>query len=234
MQPRWNRETLATDPVEAARVLLGAVIRVDDIAARIVETEAYRGADDPASHSYRGKTARNAVMWGPAGHLYVYFTYGIHFCANVVATTEGEPGAVLLRAARITEGTELARTRRPAAKRDTDLAGGPAKLTSALGIHSEHNGTDLFDPRAAVRLEPRQGEEPTISSGPRVGISVATELPWRFWITDAPEVSTFRAGGKRRAGTSSESPGSHKNGEAGPVGGARRPSNRRDGISKRA
>ncbi|WP_031468927.1 DNA-3-methyladenine glycosylase [Sciscionella sediminilitoris] len=194
----FEREELAIDPVDAARMLLGSVLRTDQVAVRIVETEAYRGADDPASHSYRGKTKRNAVMWGPAGHLYVYFTYGMHFCANVVTMTEGEAGAVLLRAGEVIEGEELARKRRPAAKRDRDLASGPAKLTSALGLDTEANGVDLLRSSSPVRLERGDdGDAFTIDSGPRVGISVAQTLPWRFWIEGKPQVSTFRAGGKR-------------------------------------
>ncbi|WP_020502383.1 DNA-3-methyladenine glycosylase [Sciscionella marina] len=194
----FEREELAIDPVAAARMLLGSVLRTDQVAVRIVETEAYRGADDPASHSYRGKTKRNAVMWGPAGHLYVYFTYGMHFCANVVTMTDGEAGAVLLRAGEVIEGEELARKRRPAAKRDRDLASGPAKLTSALGLDTEANGADLLRTSSPIRLEHGDdGEAFTIGSGPRVGISVAQTLPWRFWIEGKPQVSTFRAGGKR-------------------------------------
>lgn len=194
----FTRAELAIDPVEAARTLLGAVLSTEGVAARIVETEAYRGADDPASHSYRGKTDRNAVMWGQAGHLYVYFTYGMHFCANVVTMTEGESGAVLLRAAEVIDGLDTARGRRRAAKRDRELANGPAKLTSALGIDMAANGTDLLNRHGPVRLHHDESAEPcTVRSGPRVGISVAQTRAWRFWIDGKPQVSAFRAGGKR-------------------------------------
>ncbi|HJQ46296.1 MAG TPA: DNA-3-methyladenine glycosylase [Amycolatopsis sp.] len=192
----FKREELAVDPVDLAHLLLGAVIETTrpqgSVTARLVEVEAYRGKDDPASHSYRGRTARNEVMWGPAGHLYVYFVYGMHFCANVVGGEDGEAGAVLVRAAEVTGGTDLARTRRKAALRDSELARGPARLTSALGIGPEHNGADLVDSDSPVRLF--TGEEipaERIRSGPRVGVAAAHDTPWRFWI-DSPAVSAYR------------------------------------------
>ena len=191
------------EPVDLAHLLLGAVIETSTpegvVSARLVEVEAYRGEDDPASHCYRGKTARNEVMWGPAGHLYVYFVYGMHFCANVVGREDGEAGAVLLRAAEITDGAALARVRRKAARRDTELARGPARLTSALGIGPQHNGADLVDPSSPVRL--LTGEEiapERIRSGPRVGVAAGHDTPWRFWIEGAPAVSAYRRGGRVR------------------------------------
>jgi DNA-3-methyladenine glycosylase len=201
MRP-FKREELAVDPLDLAKLLLGAVIETKSpegtVAARLVEVEAYRGRDDPASHSYRGKTPRNAVMWGPAGHLYVYFVYGMHFCANVVGTHEGEPGAVLLRAGEISEGAELARTRRKAARKDADLARGPARLTSALRIGPEHNGADLVDPDSPVRLlVADESSEEEIHTGPRVGVAAAHDTPWRFWL-DSPAVSAYRRGGRAR------------------------------------
>ena len=202
------RDELAVDVLDAAHALLGTTLVADSadgtVALRLVEVEAYRGADDPASHSYRGRTARNAVMFGPAGHLYVYFVYGMHFCANVVCLTDGVPGAVLLRAGEVIAGHELARQRRPASRRDTALASGPARLTEVLGLRREHNGVDLTDPRSPVRLQP--GTPVTVaevSAGPRVGVAAAAEVPWRFWITGSPAVSQYRRGGKaarRRAG----------------------------------
>ncbi|HVV12431.1 DNA-3-methyladenine glycosylase [Amycolatopsis sp.] len=199
----FKREELAVDPVDLAYVLLGAVVEVDSpegtVAARLVEVEAYRGADDPASHSYRGPTRRNEVMWGPAGHLYVYFVYGMHFCANVVGCEDGVAGAVLLRAAEVTSGTELARARREAAKRDHELARGPARLTSALRIGPEHNGVDLVDPASPVRL--LTGEEiprAEVRSGPRVGVAAAMDTPWRFWVDGSAAVSAYRRGGRAR------------------------------------
>jgi DNA-3-methyladenine glycosylase len=203
------REELAVDVVEAAHFLLGATLVSDvgsdvapgKVAVRLVEVEAYRGADDPASHSYRGRTARNAVMFGPAGHLYVYFIYGMHFCANVVCLTDGVPGAVLLRAGEVTEGHELARRRRPTARSDTELARGPARLTEVLGIGREHNGADLTDQGSPLRLLPGTDvPRARIASGPRVGVAAAEDTPWRFWITDSPAVSAYRRGGRKRAG----------------------------------
>lgn len=204
------REALSVDVVDAAHALLGASLIADSpagsVALRLVEVEAYRGADDPASHSYRGRTARNAVMFGPPGHLYVYFVYGMHYCANVVCLTDGVPGAVLLRAGEVTQGHDLAGHRRPAARRVAELASGPARLTGVLGIGRGHNGADLTDPRSPVRLLPGPPVPPAqISTGPRVGVAVAQDTPWRFWITGSPAVSAYRRGGKaiRRAETGS-------------------------------
>ncbi|TVT16064.1 DNA-3-methyladenine glycosylase [Amycolatopsis acidiphila] len=198
----FKREELAVDPVDLAHVLLGAVIETTGpegtVAARLVEVEAYRGQDDPASHCYRGQTPRNEVMWGPAGHLYVYFVYGMHFCANIVGREEGEAGAVLLRAAEVVEGVDLARARRKAARRDDELAQGPARLTSALRIGPEHNGADLVNPDSPVRLF--TGDEvpaADVRAGPRVGVAAAMDVPWRFWV-DSPAVSVYRRGGRAR------------------------------------
>jgi DNA-3-methyladenine glycosylase len=196
------RDELAVDPLDAAGPLLGCVLESSTsdglVRVRLTEVEAYRGADDPASHCYRGRTARNAVMFGPAGFLYVYFVYGMHFCANVVCLTDGEPGALLVRAGEVSEGVELARRRRPASRGDADLARGPARLTAALGIGREHDGVDLTDPGSPIRLlagEPVAAGD--IESGPRVGVAAAKDEPWRFWIKDSPSVSTYRRGGKR-------------------------------------
>jgi DNA-3-methyladenine glycosylase len=170
------------------------------VALRLTEVEAYSGqGEDPASHAHRGPTPRAAIMFGPPGRLYVYFSYGVHWCANVVVGPEGRGSAVLLRAGDVVVGEELARSRRPAARNVRDLARGPARLTQALGIGPDDRGAELFSPGSTVRLH--RGPAPAaVSSGPRVGISVATDLPWRFWQTGAPSVSVFRAGGKPRRG----------------------------------
>jgi DNA-3-methyladenine glycosylase len=202
-------EELDVGVLDAARRLLGCTLVSDTedgpVAVRLVEVEAYRGADDPASHSYRGRTPRNAVMWGPAGHLYVYFVYGMHFCANVVCMPEGTADGVLMRAGEVVSDLGVARARRPTARRDRELARGPARLAALLGLDRERNGVDLSSPASPVRLyagEPVAAER--ISSGPRVGVAAAAELPWRFWLTSSDAVSDYRPGGlrkKRRPGT---------------------------------
>ncbi len=199
-----TREELAVDPLDAAKLLLGCVLEAGEVQVRLTEVEAYRGGDDPASHCYRGKTPRNEVMFGPAGHLYVYFVYGMHFCANVVALTDGVPGAVLLRAGEVIAGLDLARSRRPAARSEAELAKGPARLTGVLGLERDHNGADLTDPASAVRLLAGDPVPPSaIRTGPRVGVAVAMDVPWRFWIDGSRSVSAYRRGGKaaRRAGS---------------------------------
>lgn len=182
--------------VVSARLLLGAVLRRGDVAVAITEVEAYEGVDDPASHAFRGPTPRNQVMFGPPGRLYVYTMHG-HFCANIVCSPEGRANAVLVRAGRVVDGVEHARTRRPGVP-DHRLARGPGCLTRALGITLADAGTDLFDDRSAVRLAPRS-EEPRIIAGPRVGVSRAAEVTWRFWVPDDPTVSAYRPA-KRAAG----------------------------------
>lgn len=191
-----TREELAVDPVDAAKLLLGSFLEAGDVRVRIVEVEAYRGGDDPASHCYRGKTPRNEVMFGPAGHLYVYFVYGMHFCANVVSLTDGVPGAVLLRAGEVVSGEDIAFSRRPASRSAAELAKGPARLCKVLGLDRDSNGLDLASADSPVRLY--AGDPVTkVHSGPRVGVAVAMDVPWRFWI-DSPAVSTYKRGGKRR------------------------------------
>jgi DNA-3-methyladenine glycosylase len=192
-------------PVDVvAPALLGCWVVTDrpegQVALRLTEVEAYSGmGEDPASHAHRGPTPRAEIMFGPPGRLYVYFSYGVHWCANVVVGPEGRGSAVLMRAGEVVVGESLARSRRPAARSARDLARGPARLTQALAIGPDDRGADLLDAGSSVRLH--RGPAPVrVSAGPRVGISVATELPWRFWETDAPSVSTFRAGGKPRRG----------------------------------
>ncbi len=178
--------------VEAAPSLLGCTLRhvteEGAVAVRLTEVEAYDGGNDPGSHAFNGRTARNAVMFGPPGRLYVYFTYGMHHCANVVLGAEGDPAAVLLRAGEVVEGRELARRRRPRSP-DRDLARGPARLCQALGIDLRHNGAELD--RGPLTLTP--GDPPSdVDSGPRVGLRKAAERPWRFWVAGDPSVSVYR------------------------------------------
>jgi DNA-3-methyladenine glycosylase len=176
-----------------APALLGWRLSAHGVTVRLTEVEAYGGqGNDPGSHAHRGPTPRSAIMFGPAGRLYVYFTYGMHWCANVVTGPEGEASAVLLRAGEVVEGLEVARSRRPRA-RDRDLCRGPARLAQALGLDEHVLGVDLLDPALPVRLEPGH-HDGTVVSGPRVGLSVAVETPWRFWLDGEPTVSTYRPG----------------------------------------
>jgi len=178
---------LAGPVLEVAPRLLGAELRHGEVAVRLTEVEAYDGADDPGSHAYRGRTARNTVMFGPAGHLYVYFTYGMHHCCNVVTGTEGVAGAVLLRAGEVVDGLELARARR--GSRDRDLARGPARLCRALGIDRAHDGADLGTPPLTLRPG---APVASYERGPRVGLRGAADRPWRFWLPGEPSVSSYR------------------------------------------
>jgi DNA-3-methyladenine glycosylase len=198
-----DREALGKLSPDVAPLLLGAVLvsALDgaEVAVRLTEVEAYNGPDDPASHSYRGRTPRNAVMFGPPGFLYCYFTYGMHWCANVVCGPEGVATAVLLRAGEVIRGADAAAARRPAARRPSDLARGPARLASALALRREANGLDLCDPASPVRLESLGKPGAAVRSGPRVGITLAADRPWRFWLDGEASVSVFRAGGRKRA-----------------------------------
>lgn len=192
-----RNEELAVEPPAAARRLLGSTLWSGPVGVRIVEVEAYGGDPagpwpDPASHSGRGRTKRNAVMFGPAGVLYVYLSYGMHMCVNVTSGPDGTASAVLIRSGEVIAGSDTARERRPAARTDTDLARGPGNLGSALGITLSDYGTPLFDPASPIRLELNGAIDPAeISNGPRVGVSSAADVPWRFWIA-SPAVSVYR------------------------------------------
>jgi DNA-3-methyladenine glycosylase len=186
-----DRTDLLGDPVDIAPWLLNKVLVRGRRAGRIVEVEAYKGALDAASHAYRGETPRTAVMFGPPGYLYVYFTYGMHWCANVVCGPEGKASALLVRALAPLRGLdEMRQARGAAARRDRDLCNGPAKLCQALGITGADNGTNLLASRAKVRLVD-DGVPPPKSpaQGTRIGIRVATEEPWRFWVPGEESVS---------------------------------------------
>lgn len=215
------RQFLDRPSIEVAPGLLGCVLEHDStdglVAVVLTEVEAYAGAVDPASHAYRGRTARNAVMFGTAGHAYVYFTYGMHFCVNVVCMPAGTASAVLLRAGRVIAGEDLARRRRAArglVSRDgqrpvtgsaRDLARGPARLCQALGIDRVLDGADLCAPASPLRLRgsgtdatARSEEEPLICTGPRVGVREGADVPWRFWLDGEPTVSVYRPHVPRR------------------------------------
>jgi DNA-3-methyladenine glycosylase len=189
------RELLSGPVLEVAPRLLGAVLRHGHVACRVTEVEAYDGSDDPGSHAYRGRTPRNEVMFGPPGHLYVYFTYGMHFCCNVVCGPEGRASAVLLRAGEVVDGVETARSRRPAARDDRDLARGPARLCQALAIGATENGHDLSAP--PLTLTPTGVDAGRVRTGPRVGLRLAADRPWRYWLDGDPSVSAYRPASPR-------------------------------------
>lgn len=178
-----TRSFLARPPEVVAPELLHLLLVHGDRVGRIVEVEAYGGGRDPASHAHRGPTPRSAIMFGPAGHLYVYRSYGIHWCANVVAHGAEGAGAVLVRAIEAVGGIDQMRAARPAARRDEDLGSGPGKVCAALGIEGAHTGLDLVARSSAVRLLHDGTPPPDAPAiGPRIGISVATEVPWRFSV----------------------------------------------------
>lgn len=194
--PSWDLR-----PEQAAPLLLGWTLHSDlageQVSVILTEVEAYAGAQDPGSHAHRGQTRRNATMFGAGGRAYVYFTYGMHWCANVVVHPPGEAGAVLLRAGRVVAGVEVARTRRPKARSDAELASGPARLTKALGIDGAMDGVDLRDPSSPIRLLP--GAPITQwSHSPRTGVAGSgAATPWRFYLPDDPTVSRYRPAGAR-------------------------------------
>lgn len=174
--------------------LLGKVLVHGGRAARIVEVEAYAGADDPASHAYRGPTPRTEIMFGPAGHLYVYFSYGMHWCANAVCGEDGKAMAVLLRAGAPVAGLDAIRRDRPAARADRDLCSGPGKLCQALGIDRSQNGADLVTGAASgVRIiDDGTPPPPDPGTSPRIGVSAGKDLPWRWFVPGDPNLSRRR------------------------------------------
>ncbi len=194
------RDLLEGPVLDAAPHLLGRLLVGGGVTVRITEVEAYAGADDPGSHAFRGRTPRTQVMFGPPGRAYVYFSYGMHWCCNVVVGPVGEPGAVLLRAGQVIDGTAQAQARRPGASA-RDLCRGPARLCKALDVTGAHDGVDLLAATSAVRLMPGEPVEPgRVRSGPRVGVSGAGGVrPWRFWVDGEPSVSAYRAAVRRAA-----------------------------------
>lgn len=206
-------EVLARDSLQAAPALLGAIVTTTSpegtVSVRLTEVEAYRGEADPGSHAFRGRTARNASMFEAGGIIYVYFTYGMHHCVNVVTGPEGLSRAVLMRGGEVVAGVELARRRRPAARNDRDLARGPARLCAALGLDRSDDGTALGGPGSRISLAlPEPGLNPEaarIRTGPRTGVAGpggdGEAYPWRFWLEDEPTVSPYKpAVPRRRAG----------------------------------
>jgi len=187
-------ELLAQHALVAAPALLGAVIHDGDVAVRIVEVEAYGGSDDPASHAHRGPGRKNAVMFGPPGHAYVYFSYGVHWCLNVVCHPEGLGGAILLRAGEVVSGQDVALHRRGGR---SDLARGPGRLGQALAVTAADNGADLRSGR--LRLEAAT-HAVRVAAGPRVGVSLAANRCWRFWIEGDPFVSPYRRSSRASRG----------------------------------
>ncbi|MCW4386801.1 DNA-3-methyladenine glycosylase [Salinibacterium sp. SYSU T00001] len=189
-------ELLAGDAVTAAPRLLGSLLSVDSpegrVSIRITELEAYHGAADPGSHAFRGQTRRNAVMFGPPGHLYTYFTYGMHTCCNIVCSPEGVASGCLIRAGEVVEGLNLARARRHTSRSDADLARGPGRVCVALGVTLDDGGADLATSRIRLTL----GEQvPDVATGPRTGVSGpggTEEFPWRFWVPGDPTVSPYK------------------------------------------
>ena len=192
----------ARDPVVVARAVLGRLLVHDSPQGRvsgiIVEAEAYRGADDPASHAHRGRTPRNAAMFGPAGHAYVYFTYGMHHCLNLVTGTAGEASAVLVRALEPVEGEELMRERRGGGAVDR-LARGPGNVARALGLTRAHDGLDLVGGALWLSDLPPRRRGHRIERGPRIGIRVALDRDWRWFLEGHPCVSASGGRAVRRA-----------------------------------
>lgn len=198
-----QREWFGARSVEVAPQLLNKALVVGACAGRIVEVEAYAGADDPGSHGFRGVTPRTKVMFGPSGYLYVYFTYGMHWCANVVTGADGECSAVLIRAVEPIEGIDAMRERRTVAPRkhplaERDLCNGPAKLCQAFGIDGDLDGVDLCVADSPVAIVD-DGVEPPANPGVsgRIGLSAGTELPWRWFVDGNRHVSRGRTGPRR-------------------------------------
>jgi DNA-3-methyladenine glycosylase len=192
--PESLAEVLAGPVLEVAPRLLGATLRHGEVAVRITEVEAYDGTNDPGSHAANGPTPRSQLMFGPPGLLYVYLIYGMHHCANVVCGPEGLASAVLLRAGEVVDGLDVARSRRTGA--DRDLARGPARLCAALGIDLSHKGADLGAGSLALNLNTPLPAA-AVTSGPRVGLRLAADRPWRFWIAGDPTVSRYVAAKRR-------------------------------------
>lgn len=199
------RHRLTGHAAVVAPRLLGAVLTSDvggaRVRLRITEVEAYGGVgEDPGSHAFRRRTPRNATMFGAPGLAYVYFTYGMHWCLNVVTGPEGTAGAVLIRAGEVVEGETVARSRRGERVRARDLARGPARLTVALGITGDQDGVDLLSDGSPIRLDSLPDAAPDHLTGPRTGVGgEGASTPWRFHCPDEPTVSPYRPAAQRRS-----------------------------------
>ncbi|KGN35496.1 3-methyladenine DNA glycosylase [Knoellia flava TL1] len=197
------RSFFARPALVVAPELLGCLLTHEGVTVRLTEVEAYAGEGaDPGSHAFRGRTPRTEVMFGEAGHLYVYFSYGMHWCANAVCGDEGVAQAVLLRAGEVVAGNELAASRRPGL-RERDWARGPARLTRTLGIDRAHDGIDVCAGGSVSFAAPPESVDPArVRTGPRVGVSGpggdGTAYPYRFWIDGEPTVSAYRPAVTRR------------------------------------
>lgn len=194
MQEPVHRDWLARPSHEVAPELLGCLLTSTHpdglVTVRITEVEAYSGSDDPASHAFGGQSARNAVMFGEAGHAYVYLSHGIHWCLNVVTGDPGRASGVLLRAGEVVEGEDVAQRRRGERVTHRGLARGPGCLGQALGVHGSLSGADLLGPGP---LHLTTGTVPVkVAAGPRVGVSRAADVAWRFWAEGDPTVSVYR------------------------------------------
>jgi DNA-3-methyladenine glycosylase len=189
----------ASDVVQVTASLLGWELAANGVRIRLTEAEAYAGMIDPASHAYRGPTPRNKVMFGPAGAAYLYYVFGAHWCLNLVLGEEGVAAAALLRAGTVIDGIELARKRRPNIS-DRNLARGPANLVRALGVDGSAYGTSMVDGSGPLHISPpsRPVEADEIAAGPRVGVTSAHDVAWRFWISGDPTVSAYRRHSPRR------------------------------------
>jgi DNA-3-methyladenine glycosylase len=193
--------------LDVAPDLLGATIEHRSpaglVAVRLTEVEAYDGENDPGSHAFRGPTRRNSVMFGPPGRVYVYFTYGMHWCMNLVCGPSGKASAVLLRAGEVVAGQDLARSRRTTSRSPRDLASGPARLTVALGVDREHDGTDATSPASALAVRSGNPANPAaVRTGPRVGVAGdGAGHAWRFWLDGETTVSAYRPAVSRRRPT---------------------------------
>ncbi|MGK5534174.1 DNA-3-methyladenine glycosylase [Streptomyces sp. URMC 129] len=205
----FDRPVLEVAPDLLGRTLV-RTLPDGEIALRLTEVEAYAGEADPGSHAFRGRTARNASMYGPPGHVYVYFTYGMWHCMNLVCGPPGHASAVLVRAGEILTGTALARARRPAARTDAELARGPARLATALDVDRTLDGEDICGPAQDAHLRILHGTpvpERSIRTGPRTGVGGdGATRPWRFWIAEDPTVSPYRAHQGKRKRTRLDAP----------------------------